>query len=39
VFEGLHDLLPYSKGVMLALSAPVVLLVVYFGLARLKKAH
>lgn len=39
VFEGLHDLLPYPKGLMLALAAPVVLLVVFLGLARLKRVH
>ncbi|MGN6490085.1 MAG: DUF3422 family protein [Devosia sp.] len=39
VFEGLHDVLPYPKGTMLGLAAPVVLLLVLLGIRRLRKAH
>ena len=39
VFEGLHEVLPYPKGTMLALAAPVVLLLVFFGINQLKKVH
>ena len=37
VFEGLHDFLPLSKGAMLALVAPVVLLLVFVGIRRLRR--
>ncbi len=39
VFEGMHDVLPYPKGVMLGLAAPVVILLVFLGIRRLRKAH
>lgn len=40
IFEGLHEVLPFSKGEMLAVSAPVVVLLVFFGIRRLRKrAH
>lgn len=39
-YEGLHDLLPASKGTMLAISAPVVLLLVFLGIRRIRRgAH
>lgn len=37
VFEALHDQLPWPKGVLLGLSAPVLLLLVYFGVRRLRR--
>lgn len=37
VFEGLHEVLPFTKGEMLAVSAPVVVLLVFFGIRRLRK--
>ena len=39
VFEGMHDLLPYPKGTMLALVAPLVVLLVFVGIHRLRKVH
>lgn len=40
LYEGLHGVLPFSKGETLALSAPVVLLLVFLGVRRLRKgAH
>jgi uncharacterized membrane-anchored protein len=39
VLEGLHDVLPYPKGTMLGLAAPVVLLLVFLGIRRLRRAH
>ena len=39
VFEGLHDVLPYPKGTMLALSAPVVVGLVFLAIHRIRKAH
>lgn len=37
IFEGLHEVLPFTKGEMLAVSAPVVVLLVFFGIRRLRK--
>ncbi len=37
IFEGLHEVLPFSKGEMLAVAAPVVVLLVFFGIRRLRK--
>ncbi len=37
VYEGLHDVLPLAKGEMLAVSAPLVVLLVFFGIRRLRK--
>lgn len=37
VFEGLHDLLPVTKGTAMALSAPFVLAGVFFGIRRLRR--
>jgi uncharacterized membrane-anchored protein len=39
VFEGLHDLLPYPKSTMVAIAAPVVIVLVFLGIHRLRKAH
>ena len=39
VFEGLHDVLPYPKGTMLGLSAPVVVVLVFLAIHRIRKAH
>lgn len=40
VFEGLHEVLPFTKGEMLALSAPLVILGVFFGIRRIRRqAH
>lgn len=39
VYEGLHDVLPYPKGTMLGLSAPVVVLLVFLAIRRIRKAH
>jgi len=39
VFEGLHDVLPYPKGTMLGLSAPVVVALVFLAIHRIRKAH
>jgi uncharacterized membrane-anchored protein len=39
VFEGLHDVLPYPKGTMLGLSAPLVVLLVFLAIHRIRKAH
>jgi uncharacterized membrane-anchored protein len=39
VFEGMHDVLPYPKGTMLGLAAPLVLLLVFIGIRRLRQAH
>jgi len=40
VYEGLHALLPAPKGIMLALSAPLVLLLVFLGIRRIRRgAH
>ncbi len=39
-YEGLHTWLPASKGTMLAISAPVVLLLVFLGIRRIRRgAH
>lgn len=37
IFEGLHEALPFTKGEMLAGSAPVVLLLVFLGIRRLRR--
>lgn len=37
IFEGLHEVLPFTKGEMLAVSAPVVVLLVFLGIRRLRK--
>lgn len=40
VYEGMHALLPVPKGTMLALSAPLVLLLVFLGIRRIRRgAH
>jgi uncharacterized membrane-anchored protein len=40
LFEGLHEVLPFTKGEMLAVSAPVVVLLVFLGIRRLRRqAH
>lgn len=39
VLEGLHDRLPIEKPVAVAIAAPFVLLFVYFGIRRLRRAH
>jgi uncharacterized membrane-anchored protein len=39
VFEGLHEVLPYPKGTMLGLSAPVVVVLVFLAIHRIRKAH
>ncbi len=39
VFEGLHDVLPFPKGTMLGLSAPLVVLLVFLAIHRIRKAH
>ena len=39
IFEGLHEVLPLTKGEMLAMSAPVVVLLVFLGIRRLRKGH
>ena len=39
VFEGLHEVLPYPKGTMLGLSAPLVVLLVFLAIHRIRKAH
>lgn len=39
VFEGLHDLLPLPKGTLLALSAPLVVVLVFLAIRRIRKAH
>lgn len=39
VFEGLHDVLPLPKGTMLGLAAPLVVLLVFFGIRQVRKAH
>ena len=37
VFEGLHEVVPFTKGEMLAVSAPVVILLVFLGIRRIRK--
>lgn len=37
VYEGLHEVLPLAKGTMMALSAPLVLLVVFLGVRQIRK--
>lgn len=37
--EGLHGLLPVDKPVLLTILAPVVILVVFFGIRRLRRIH
>jgi len=39
IFEGLHEVLPFTKGEMLAVSAPVVVLLVFVGIRRLRSRH
>lgn len=39
VFEGLHEALPFTKGEMLAVSAPLVVLLVFLGIRRLRSRH
>lgn len=40
VFEGLHEVLPFTKGEMLAVSAPFVVLLVFLGIRRIRRqAH
>lgn len=40
VFEGLHELLPFTKGEMLAVAAPIVVLLVFLGIRRIRRqAH
>ncbi|MBN9309926.1 DUF3422 domain-containing protein [Devosia sp.] len=40
VFEGLHEVLPFSKGEMTAVAAPVVVLVVFLAIRRIRRqAH
>ncbi|WP_423065839.1 DUF3422 family protein [Devosia sp. CN2-171] len=40
LFEGLHEMLPFSKGEMLAVSAPLVVLLVFLGIRRIRRqAH
>ena len=40
LFEGLHEVLPFTKGEMLAVSAPIVVFLVFLGIRRLRKgAH
>lgn len=38
VAEGVHEFLPVDKPVMLTILAPIVILVVYFGIRRLRRA-
>ena len=37
--EGLHEVLPFTKGEMLAVAAPVVVLLVFLGIRRLRNRH
>ena len=37
LYEGFHALLPAPKGTMLALSAPLVLLLVFLGIRRIRQ--
>lgn len=37
IFEGLHEVLPFTKGEMLAASAPLVVVLVFFGIRRLRR--
>ena len=40
VFEGLHEVLPFTKGEMTAIAAPVAILLVFFGIRRIRRqAH
>lgn len=39
IFEGLHEVLPFTKGEMLAVAAPVVVLLVFLGIRRLRNRH
>lgn len=39
VFEALHDVLPYPKGTMLGLSVPLVVLLVFLAIHRIRRAH
>lgn len=39
VFEALHDVLPYPKGTLLGLSAPLVVVLVFLAISRIRKAH
>jgi len=40
LFEGLHEVLPFTKGEMLAASAPLVVLLVFLGIRRIRRqAH
>ena len=37
VFQGLHDVLPYPKEIMVALAVPIVVLVTYFVMHRIRR--
>ncbi len=39
IFEGLHHMLPFSKFQLLAVSAPLVVLLVFLGIRRLRSRH
>ncbi|OEO30010.1 hypothetical protein VW23_023260 [Devosia insulae DS-56] len=39
IFEGLHEVLPFTKGEMLAVSAPLVVFLVFLGIRRLRGRH
>jgi uncharacterized membrane-anchored protein len=40
VFEGLHEVLPFTKGEMAAVAAPIVILAVFFAIRRIRRqAH
>jgi uncharacterized membrane-anchored protein len=39
MLEGLHSRLPIDKPLAVAIIAPVVLVVVYFGIRRLRRVH
>ncbi len=36
VGEGLHEILPMPKGTLIALSAPIILILAYLGVRRLR---
>jgi uncharacterized membrane-anchored protein len=39
LFEAVHDVLPYPKATMLGFSAPVVVVLVFLAISRIRKAH